>query len=175
MMLYRVKQDRAYHSLDIAAQNEDSFYAKLTTAGLDFEQTRRLRPLADLWDKTWQFVPYLEDPDPHPGGLGELAIFGSRMIGAMTPAARALLQGLLGDVAEVLPATNGNGEMWLFNIVRVVDRDAVETLEESAVFRLNPIRHDVLCGPGFKSSVEASGLRGLAFREVRPNDDVPMI
>jgi hypothetical protein len=34
---------------------------------------------------------------------------------------------------------------------------------------------DILCRPGFKEAVEASGLSGLKFREVRAEDRTPMI
>jgi hypothetical protein len=175
-MLYRVMQDPAYNSLTIAKQLERAFYGRLSSAGFDSEQATRGRRLADLWDETWKFTPYLEDTEPHPSGLGELAMLGGRLIGATTSVAKLRLQELLGGAAEVLPArSDRNTDLWVFNVMKAVDRDAVETLDESAVFRVNPVKSDVLCGLGFKSSIEASRLRGLHFREVGPRDRVRII
>jgi hypothetical protein len=82
----------------------------------------------------------------------------------------------LRDAAEILPAKSERGDaLWLFNVIRAVDREELPTLDDRAVFRLNPIRSDVYCGRSLREAVELSNLHGLWFREVRTNDPLPMI
>ena len=65
--------------------------------------------------------------------------------------------------------------MWLFNVIRRVDRKDLGRLESGAVFRINPVGLDILCGPDFREAVERSGLRGLSFTRVDPDDKFAMV
>jgi hypothetical protein len=56
-----------------------------------------------------------------------------------------------------------------------VDRQELSELEDEAVFRVNPTRVDVLCGPAFRDAIESSGLKGLWFRNVDPDDEYGMV
>lgn len=175
MTVYRIVQDPLYNSLTIARRFSDDFYAQMRFGGLDCELRTRGTLLAAIWDEKWVFVPYIEDPEPHPKGLGDFAMFGGRLIGVTTSLAKARFEELVGDAAEILAAKSDRGDLWIFNITRAIDREDIPTLGDGEVFRINPTRNDLLCGPGFKAAVERNDLHGLRFREVDPRDRVPMV
>lgn len=136
-----------------------------------FEQTVRGAGLRQRWNDDWNFVIMEEDRKymAHPEGLGDFAEM-NRLITATNVRAFELLRPLFGDAAEVLHGRFDGRPIWFFNVIRLVDRRDFESLEDSAVFRVNPTRFDILCGAAFKEAVENSGLKGLKFRSVDQTD-----
>jgi hypothetical protein len=169
--VFRVKQDGRYDYLRIAPHDYEDWKARMTP----LEQAVRGVPLRDKWDDGWDFV-VLEEDDfaEHPEGVGDFAEM-NRLIAATNERGFELLKHLLGEAAEVLTGTFEGRPVWFFNVTRRVERSSIGRLEEDAVFRINPVGLDILCGSAFKNAVEASGLKGLTFRKVDPDDPRGMV
>jgi hypothetical protein len=170
--VFRVMPDQRFAYMRPSPRDYQAWKAKMMD-GMLFEQSARGVPLQSRWNESWEFIVDEEDLDQHPGGLGDFADM-NKLIATRERGFR-LLKPLLGEAAEILKGRFAGQDLWLFNVVRHVGRDALERLEQGAVFRVEPVGLDILCASGFKEAVEASGLTGLRFREVRPEDRTPMI
>ena len=171
--LFRVVQDQRYDYLKPSEKDWESWRAKMTE-GMDYDKSARGVPLASRWNEDWEFEVLDFDTVEHPGGLGDFADL-NKLIAATNERAFDFLKPLLGEAAEVLKGRYAGGDLWLFNVIRHVDRGDIETLPEGAVFRVKPIGLDIICDAAFKEAVESSGFKGLKFREVDPNAKVPMV
>jgi hypothetical protein len=56
-----------------------------------------------------------------------------------------------------------------------VDRRDLGDLENGAVFRINPIGLNIYCGYAVKEAIEGSGLKGLTFQKIDPDDPSGMV
>ena len=167
LTVFEVRPDPGYDFLRIAPHDWEEWHSQI----IALEQAIRGIPLKSRWNEQWNFVVNEEEWEhaEHPKGLGDFAHL-LTFIAATNEKAFELLSSLLGEAAEVL---NGNFEgrsIWFFNVIRQVNRRDVAELEDGAVFRINPLRLRTLCGRAFKEVLESSGLKGLAFRKVDPND-----
>jgi hypothetical protein len=169
MPIYRVRQDQHYAYLRVA-DDDLAAWEKMMPSQL----SARGAPLKSLWNQDWELTE-LDDEDDidHPGGVGDFADM-NKLI-ATNERGLKFFRPLLGDSAEELMATFQGRDIWLFNIIRRVDRKDLAHLEPGAVFRINPVGLDILCGPDFKRAVERSGLTGLTFSRVDPNDEFGMV
>ncbi len=170
--VFQVRHDGRYDYLRIAPHDYDEWTEKI----LSSEESVRGASLRGRWNDAWDFVVMEEDWEytDHPEGLGDFAEM-NRLIAATNEKAFHVLRPLLGDAAEVLEGNFDGRPIWLFNVIRRVDRRDIDRLEDGAVFRVNPTRLRILCGPGFKEAVERSGLTGLEFRKVDPDDEFGMV
>lgn len=169
--VFNVLPDNGYAVLTPADKDAAEFKAKMTEGGLPFYMTARGIPLEHRWNDDWEFV---ENNDfARPKGLGDLAEM-NKLI-ATRERGFEVLAPLIGDSAEVLRGKYGGEALWLFNVNRRVEKSDIDSLDDGAIFRVNPHGMYVLCGPAFKSAVERSGLTGLKFREILPTDKVPLI
>jgi hypothetical protein len=164
--------DQRFAYMRPAPRDYDAWKARMMD-GMLFENSARGVSLQSRWNENWEFVVDEEDLDEHPGGLGDFADM-NKLIATRERGFR-FLKPLLGEAAEILKGRFAGQDLWLFNVVRHVDRNMLDGLEAGAVFRVKPVGLDILCRSGFKEAVEASGLGGLKFREVRPDDRTPMI
>jgi hypothetical protein len=169
--VFRIKQDGQYDFLRIAPEDYEEWKARMSP----LEQSVRGVPLMSRWNGSWDFVVLHEDEHAeHPEGLGDFAEM-NRLITATNEKSLSLLRPLLGDSAEVLDGMYEDRPIWFFNVTRRVDRQDIRKLDDAAVFRINPVGLDILCGPAFKEAVEKSGLKGLSFRKVAPDDEYSMV
>ena len=169
MPIYRVRQDQNYEYLWVADKDrtawENMMPCHLSARGV---------PLKSMWNDDWELaVLENEDDIAHPGGVGDFADM-NKLI-ATNERGLKFLRPLLGDSAEELTATFQGRDVWLFNVIRRVDRKDLGKLETGAVFRINPVGLDILCGPDFKQAVEKSGLTGMIFTKVDPDDQFGMV
>lgn len=170
--VFEVKQDGRYDYLCVAPHDHEDWRQKM----FPMEQSIRGASLKSRWNDDWDFVVMEEDWEhaDHPEGLGDFAYM-HRLIAATNKKAFDFLTPLLGDAAEVLKGNFKGRSIWLFNVIRHVDCGDIDKLEDCAAFRVNPTRLRIHCRPGFKEAVERSGLKGLAFREVDPDDEYGLI
>jgi hypothetical protein len=172
MTVFEVKQDGRYDFLRIAPHDYEDWKARM----FPLEQAVRGTPLRSRWNDDWDFVVMEEDREhaEHPEGLGDFAEM-NRLLTATSEKGFELLKPLLGEAAEVLNGKFQGRSIWFFNVIRHVDRGDIGKLEDGAVFRINPSRLRMLCGPAFKQALESSGLKGLAFRKLDPDDQYGMV
>ena len=140
------------------------------------EESIRGVPLKPRWNDQWDFVVMEEDREyaQHPEGLGDFAEM-NKLITATNERGLKLLRPLLGESAEVLQGQFEGRSIWFFNVTRRVDRRDLGDLEDGAVFRINPIGLNIYCGSAVKDAIEGSGLKGLTFRKVDPDDQAAMV
>jgi hypothetical protein len=167
--IYRVRQDQHYAYLWVAEDDRAAFEEMMP-----IHLSARGVPLKSIWNEDWELT-VIEDEDDidHLGGVGDFADM-NKLI-ATNAKGRKLLRPLLGEAAEELRATFQGRDVWLFNVIRRVDRKDLGQLETGAVFRINPVGLDILCGPDFKQAIERSGLSGLTFTRVDPDDQYGMV
>jgi hypothetical protein len=139
-------------------------------------ETVRGMSLKARWNDEWDFVVMEEDWEyaEHPEGLGDFSTM-HQLLATTNEQSAELLRPLVGGATEVLPGRFDGHSIWFFNVIRFENRADIGKLEDDAVFRINPTRLDVLCGPAFKDAVEGSGLKGLHFRKVDPDDEFGMV
>jgi hypothetical protein len=169
MPIYRVRQDQHYAYLRVADDDLVAWERMLPS-----HLSARGAPLKSLWNEDWELTE-LDDEDDidHPGGVGDFADMNK--LNVANERGVKFLRPLLGDSAEELRATFRGRGVWLINIIRHVDRKDLARLAPGAVFRINPVGLDILCGPDFKQAVERSGLTGLTFSKVDPDDEFGMV
>ena len=160
VVVYDIVPADGYAVLKPSAKDSRDYLERMSD-GIEFWQAARGVSLRSRWSDKWEFV--IDKSFDHSKGVGDFAEM-NRLI-AVREKGYEVLKPLVGDAAEILDATYQGTQLWLFNIVRQVTRAEVGTLEDGAVFRVNPAGVSILCGPAFKDAVERSGLTGLRFRE----------
>jgi len=167
MVVYSIYPANGYAVLKPSANDSADYLARMND-GMRFWQAGRGIPLRSRWNDEWEFV--IDTSFRHPNGVGDLAEM-NRLITARAKGYE-VLRPLIGDAAEILKGRYRGAELWLFNITRQVTKAQIGTLDEGAIFRVNPAGLSILCGPVFKDAVERSGLTGLTFKEA---DEIALI
>lgn len=170
--IFRVTQNEDYAYLAPSPYVMEEFRRRMSD-GIWFDQSARGIRLQSRWNADWEFVIDQERIDDHPLGLGDFADM-NKLIAA-NEAGYRVLKPLVGTAAEILTGRCNGRTIWFFNIIRHVHPARIPSLDDGDIFRVKPTGLDILCGPKFKEEAEASGLKGLWFRQVDPDDTVPMI
>jgi hypothetical protein len=169
--LYRIAQDRLYKTVDVVSSDREDFLARLSE-GSNIDLATRGESLVNRWRKGWTFESYELDAQPHPRGVGDVAMLTSLIAATNVPTANTLRE-LLGPSAEELEGNlRGVGPVLFFNVLRHASLTDLPSVSEKVPFRQDPIRLHVLCGEDFKRVIEERGITGMRFRLVGPDGSV---
>ena len=168
--MFRIRPQKGYALLTPAEKDVAEFQAKMSD-GIHLYETGTGISLSSRWNDAWEFVENKDFASKY--GVGDFAEMNKLL--ATHAKGYEFLKPLVGDAAEILRGKFNGKDLWLFNITRHVDRNKVVELDDMAIFRVNPVGLDILCGPAFKEAFERGGFTGLEFREVLETDNVQMV